>query len=162
MLDAIRNFIKTLRDEGSDHRPLASDPDIAAMALCFHVMGADGTITPDEMERLRDVVASDYGRSGKEIKQLLAQAEEASRESVDFYAFTSVLNRRLDEAGKVSFIELLFDLAFADGRKHELEEHVVWRISDLMGVSTRDRVFARQRVGERRAPGEEGDDVDET
>lgn len=161
MLEAIRNFIRTLRDEDDTHRPSARDPDIAAVALFFHVVGADGEITPGEMERLRDVVASDYGRSGSEMKKLLAQAEEADRDSVDLYSFTSVLNRRLDETEKVNFIELLWELAFADGDRHELEEHVVWRIADLMGVSSRERVLARQRVRARLAPGSEGEDVDE-
>lgn len=159
MFESIREFLNTLRDDDRDRRPSSSDPDIAAVALFFHVIGADGEVTPAETERLRDLVAADYGRSAREMKQLLAQAEAADRESVDLYAFTSVLNRRLDPEGKVRFVELLWELAYADGVKHELEEHVVWRIADLLGVSSRDRVLARQRVAARTGAG--GSDSDD-
>lgn len=146
MFETIREFLTSLRESDRERRFDSGDPDLAAVALFFHVIGADGRVSPDEIKALRDVVAEDYGRSDAELKALLAAAEAAEKESVDLYAFTSVLNRRLDEDGKVCFVELLWQLAYADGVRHELEEHVVWRIADLLGVSGRERVLARQRA----------------
>ena len=79
-------------------------------------------------------------------RELIALADEERVRAVDLYQFTSILNRSLEPEAKVHFIELLWNLAYADGYRHELEDHVVWRIADLMGVSNRDRVLARQRA----------------
>src|ERR1700730_6840619 len=42
-------------------------------------------------------------------------------------------------------VEMLWDIAFADGLVDEFEENTIWRIAELLGVSARDRVL-RQRV----------------
>lgn len=146
MLEQIRAFLDGLR--GGDDRPQAdaNEADVAAVALFFHVIGADGVIDPAETKALRAMIAEEYGDREASVKALIEAGAQADREAVDLYAFTSVLNRRLDADGKSHFIELLWRLAFADGHRHELEDHVVWRIADLMGVSNRERVMARQRA----------------
>jgi hypothetical protein len=44
---------------------------------------------------------------------------------------------------------MLWDIAYADGVADEFEENTIWRIAELLGVSTRDRVLLRQRVAGR-------------
>lgn len=145
MLDQIRAFLGGLRD-GGQTTPDASNPDVAAVALFFHVIGADGVIDEIESDKLRSLIAQEYDLSGAEMRKLIEAGEQADREAVDLFQFTSILNRSLEADAKVHFIELLWNLAYADGYRHELEDHVVWRIADLMGVSSRDRVLARQRA----------------
>lgn len=146
MLEQIRAFLSDLKGDDKRSGPDASDPDVAAVALFYHVIGADGVVDEAEAEALRIMITEEYADSGNSAKVLLEAGEAADRESVDLYSFTSVLNRSLDPEGKVHFIELLWRLAYADGHRHELEDHVVWRISELMGVSSRERVLARQRA----------------
>lgn len=150
MFDILRDFINGLSDEGGRRKAPRENPDVATVALFFSVIGADGEVTAQERAMLRDLVSKDYADSERELRELLEEAEAADRDSVDLYSFTSVLNWKLDPEQKIHFIELLWELAYADGVRHELEDHVVWRIADLMGVDGRDRVFARQRVAERR------------
>ncbi|MDP2733581.1 MAG: TerB family tellurite resistance protein [Hoeflea sp.] len=145
MLDQLRAFLEGLRPEGPT-APDGSDPDVAAVALFFHVIGADGVVDKVESDKLKSLIIEEYGVSGAEMRRLIEAGEQADREAVDLFAFTSVLNRSLDADAKVHFIELLWHLAYADGYRHELEDHVVWRIADLMGVSGRERVLARQRA----------------
>lgn len=157
MLEQIRAFLSGLGSDDGPARPDANNPDVAAVALFYHVIGADGVVDRAESETLRKMIAEEYADSSTSAEALLKAGEQADRESVDLYAFTSVLNRSLDADGKCHFIELLWRLAYADGHRHELEDHVVWRIADLMGVSSRERVLARQRALEQAgiADGEE-------
>ena len=57
---------------------------------------------------------------------------------MDFYQFTSVLKRALDDDGRQKIVEMLWDIAYADGAPDEFEENTIWRIAELLGVSTRD------------------------
>ena len=70
-------------------------------------------------------------------------------EAVDLYRFTSILMNTMSASDRIGFIEILWEMVYADGVRHELEDNVVWRISELLGVSGRDRVLMRQRVQER-------------
>ena len=43
-------------------------------------------------------------------------------------------------------VEILWDMAYADGELDEIEENVVWRIAELLGVSGRDRMELKRRA----------------
>ena len=160
MFDTLREFIKGLREDGARSCPVRENPDVAAVALFFNVIAADGEVTKAERTMLRDLVANVYAESPSDIDDLIRKAEMADSESVDLYSFTSILNRKPDPDEKVHFIELLWELAYADGVRHELEDHIVWRIADLMGVDGRDRILARQRVTKRSGIESDGDSGD--
>ena len=49
----------------------------------------------------------------------------------------------------------MWEIVFADGELHELEDHTLWRIAELIGVDRRDRILARQKA-QAQAPGSTG------
>lgn len=118
---------------------------LAAAALMFAVMDADGVRHEAERETLRDVLEETYHLDGAALDRLVSHAETAEAESVDLYQFTSSIVK-LDEKYRVHFIELLWEVVFADGEVHEMEDNVVWRVAELIGISPRERIEARRRV----------------
>ena len=118
---------------------------LAAAALMFAVMDADGHRDTAELEALENTLASYFGIEGEALQELVWKGEAAEAEAVDFYQFTSVLVK-LPEEERLHLLELLFEVVYADGELHELEDNMVWRIAELMGISTRDRVGLRQKV----------------
>jgi uncharacterized tellurite resistance protein B-like protein len=87
--------------------------------------------------------------------ELIEAAVAADRDAVDFYHFTSLLMRNLDEQGRLRVVEMLWEIAFADGVISEFEDNALWRVADLLGISSRDRIALRQRVAGHRAGKEE-------
>ena len=147
MLERLQKLFQSVSPSGRSSRALTrDDPRVAAAALFFHVVDADGDISKNERLKLRNVIASAYNLKGAELDAVLKAGEMADDEAVDLYAFTSILKRALDQEQRISFVELLWEVVYADGDRHELEENVVWRIAELLGVSARQRVWARQRV----------------
>lgn len=146
MLDRLKAFFGALSEKTEKNRLGTDDPRVAAAALMFHVIDADGVREEAERLRLREVLAEAYALSGRELDRVVSAGEAAGREAIDLFAFTSVLNRRLDEAAKVELIGLLWDMVYADGELHELEDNIVWRVAELIGVSTRDRMLERRRA----------------
>lgn len=112
----------------------------------FHVVNADGVLEDSERRKLRSTLSQAYSISGMDLEKLIRAGEEADREAIDLYAFTRVLKRHLDAEQRVDFVGLLWTMAYADGRADELEDNTVWRIAELIGVDSRDRIAARQRV----------------
>lgn len=147
MLDKVMSFLKGLPGvESSGTAATDDDPRVAAAALMFHVIEADGVRDDAEHKRLRQLLAEAYALQGRELEAIMRAGEQAEREAIDLYAFTSVLKRHLDEQARIEFIGLLWEMVYADGERHELEDNVVWRVAELIGVTTRDRITMRQRV----------------
>lgn len=128
---------------------------IAAVALCNQVMAADGRVTPEERAVVTDMLRTRYALEGKSLSALLQAGERAEKEAVDYFRFTSVLKRELTIEQRSAFLGLLWDIVYADGERSEVEDHVIWRIADLLGIETRERV--EQRIeAERRAEAKRG------
>lgn len=150
MLDRLKSFFGALTETPRKDVLGVDDPRVAAAALMVHIIEADGVRDEAERKRLRDLLADAYDLSGDTLDEVVSAGEKAEREAVDLFAFTSVLNRSLDETRKVDLIALLWEIVYADGEMHELEDNIVWRVSELIGVSPRDRMLMRQRVRDER------------
>ena len=147
MFDALKNFMAEVTGAEPPARPFdEEDFRLAAAALLIHVANVDGAIDLPERRRLKAIIEERFGLDAKQAAALTEAAEQTDRKAVDFYQFTSVLKHALDEGGRLKVVEMLWEIAFADGTVHELEENTIWRIAELLGVSSRERVSLRQKV----------------
>jgi len=79
-------------------------------------------------------------------EELIEAAIAADRDAVDFYHFTSLINRTLDDDGRRRIVEMMWEMVYLDGRASEFEDNVMWRVSDLLNIPARDRIELRRRV----------------
>lgn len=144
MLDRLREFLEGFAMPADRARPGADDPRVAIAALLYHLCAADGGVTPDESDRIRDLIADKFAIGPGEASRIFEAGREADEEAVDLFTFTSVLMRHLDEDARVRFVRALWEVSLVDGQLGELEDNLIWRISDLLGISTRQRMEAKQ------------------
>lgn len=146
MFDRIQSFFQNLGQSGSSKDFAPDDLRVAVAALCYQVMEADGTVSDVERRRLRELLQEHYKLSAGNLDALMDAGREAGSEAVDYYRFTADINRQLDEDQRIELIGILWDIVYADGERNEMEDHVIWRVADLLGVSVRDRVLQRQQA----------------
>jgi len=143
--------------EGVDSSPArvkdlrAEELRLAAGALLITAGGIDGRFDPEEKRKVKALLQKRFDLEPSETGQLFADAEARERDSVDLYRFTSVLCRELDQDGRKAIVEMLWEVVLADGVVDEFEANLVWRVAELVGVSTRDRVTLRKQVEARLA-----------
>lgn len=147
LFDRLKDFFASM-GEAADNEPETpkDDPKLAAAALFNYLIAADGVVDDAESTRLKELLASEFDISMDEAAALYEEGQSASQTSVDLYGFTSTLKQKLDQEQRIALIEVLWELAYADGERHQEEDHLIWRMSDLMGISGRERILARQRV----------------
>ena len=149
MFDLLKKFITDTVGRAEGDGGLAEDDyRLATAALLIHVANVDGKIDPPERVRLRELIEARFGLDDAATTRLIERAEQSDKEAVDFFHFTNVLKRSLDDDGRHKIIEMMWDVVFADGEVTEFEENVVWRIAALLGVSNRDRVMLRQKAAD--------------
>lgn len=145
MFGAIQKVIRNLKAESE---PVfdATDPRVATAALAVHAIAVDGIVDEPEKVKLRLLMQQKFDLSDDETSRLIAEARRRDLEAIDLYAFTSVLKRALDENGRRGVVEMLWDLVYADGEVHEVEDNFIWRVAELLGISSRERIALRKRV----------------
>jgi uncharacterized tellurite resistance protein B-like protein len=148
MLDSLKKFISDLT--GGEKHPARfeeNDYRLAAAALMIHASTVDGSgMSQVERDKLRTVLKSRFALDDAATEELIDVGTLADNEAVDLYHFTSLINRSLDEQGRLGIVEMMWEIVFADGRVNEFEDNLMWRAADLLGVSSRDRIALRRRV----------------
>ena len=148
---------------GSDDRQAEPiDHRVATAALLVHAVAVDGAVTAAERDMVLALTSAHFDLSDGEARRLMERATAIDREAVDLYGFTQHILAR-PEAERLQIMEMLWAVVYADGRLHEFEDNLLWRIGELIGVSNRDRVLLRKRVRERnRRSGGDPQAADET
>ncbi len=149
MLAAIRELIAELSGDAPRKTFAEDDQRLAVAALLVHIVSVDGVVTDAEKAALRTVLSERYGLSESDTESLVAEASRRDDEAVDLYGFTSVLKRTLDEDGRKRVIEMMWETVFADGSVSEFEDNTVWRVAELLGVSSRDRIELKRGAAHR-------------
>ncbi len=141
MFDAIAKLF------GSEPAPANApiEPRLAVAALLVHLATVDGTAKPEELRAVSNALKDHYGLDDASVSRLLEEARRRDREAVDFYQFTSRL-ARLENAEKIAIIRMMWQVVFADDTNHELEDNMVWRVAELIGVSSRERTVLRNQM----------------
>jgi uncharacterized tellurite resistance protein B-like protein len=121
------------------------DPKLAVAALLVHLAAVDGTMKDDERKTIKGVLQDHYDLDEEAVDQLVKQAAQRDAEAVDFYKFTQTLTQ-LDMDDRIEIIRMMWLVVFADQNNHELEDNMVWRIAELIGVSSRDRTILRNQI----------------
>jgi uncharacterized tellurite resistance protein B-like protein len=147
MLEAIRTFFSDISGNGKQAGKFDDgDYRLAAAALLVHALHIDGELSAVERGKLRAVLKYRFNLDDDATDELIQEATMIEGEAVDVFRFTSLLNRSLDEEGRLRIVEMMWEMAYADGRVSEFEDNLLWRVADLLGVSSRDRILLRQQV----------------
>ena len=81
-----------------------------------------------------------------EAQRLAELATATAQQATDLFGFTSQINSRFDMAQKLHMVELMWQVAYADGHLADHERHVLWRVADLLHVPQGAYVNARMRA----------------
>ncbi len=122
--------------------------DMATAILMIEVSRADFQQDVREMESIRLLLLSHLALSEEEVDRLLEAAHGEADRLVSLQHITRMMNKQMGQKEKVRVIELMWEVAFADGEKHHYEEHLLRQVADLLYVSHADFIQARHRAEE--------------
>lgn len=119
---------------------------MAAAALLVEAALLDGHFQAAERQVIKTLLKERFELSEEEAEYLIHEGAKAAGESSQLYAFTRVLKDRFSFEERIGMIEMLWEVAYADGVLHNFEASLMRRIAGLLYVADRDSGLARQRV----------------
>ena len=108
--------------------------ELTATILAYEIARSDGNIAESELSLLYEEIKKISAKVGKKEKKILEIIEEYSKNSVSFYEFINDINKDYSKENKLSLIQFLFDVAYADKILKVSEERLIRRIADLIKI----------------------------
>ncbi len=146
MLGAIREFFLSRIEPDIQAGPDEHGLRLATAALLFEMLRADDDEHPDERSAIERVLRDQFELSKEETLELSRLADQEAAEAASLYQFTGLINDHFTPEQKVSVVEMLWQVAYADGSLDPYEEALVRKIADLIYVPHRDFIRAKHRV----------------
>jgi len=78
-------------------------------------------------------------------KALLALAESQAKEATGLHGFTSLINKHWSEQQRLTLVEQMWRVVYADGRLDDHELHLMRKIQRLLHIPQKDFVAAKLR-----------------
>jgi len=146
MLDRIMAFLGDGGDPAHGTGDGTDDIAVAASALLVEAAVLDGQFDARERETIRQVLADHFDLGDAAAAALVEKGQEALADSHQLYEFTRKLKDEYSHEERVGILEMLWQVAYADGELHDFEANLVRRIAGLLYVADRDSGAARKRV----------------
>ncbi len=124
---------------------------IAVAVLLVEAARMDDHFDDSERRLIERLLAQKFQLNPEQTKELVRKAVEIDERSNQLYPFTRLAVERMDAAQRIGLIEMLWEVAYADGVLDPEEDALLRRIAGLIYVSDVDRAAARLRVLERLA-----------
>ncbi|MAF48184.1 MAG: TerB family tellurite resistance protein [Rhodospirillales bacterium] len=118
----------------------------AAAALLVESACSDGDFDADERASITQLLRNQFELSKDETQTLIEEAEQAVEETGQLYGFTRVIKDQYTPEQRIGMIEMLWQVAFADGNVDMYESNLIRRVAGLIFVTDMDRGLAKKRV----------------
>jgi len=154
MFNEIHKFIQSQLDPlAKDERAPASDDQIklATAALMYEVAGADNSLDEREQRTIVQALASAFDISQQDSEKLTELAQAQASDAVSLHAFTSVITKEWPYEERSRVIEMMWDVALADGRLDDHEQHLMRKLASLLYIPHSAYIAAKIRAQEKRA-----------
>jgi len=112
--------------------------ELTAAVLAYEIARIDGNISSDELSVLMEEVKVISSKVGKKESEILKIIEIYSKDSVSFYEFVEDINKNFTKNDKLSLLEFMWRIAFADGNLDVDEERLIRRLADMIKIRDLD------------------------
>jgi uncharacterized tellurite resistance protein B-like protein len=145
MLRALKQFF-----EQNITHPQSGTPEqalhVATAALLAEIVRIDGDVQPEERAIAVRAIHEKFGLGAAQADTLLQLAEAEVAGATDYYQFTSLINQHFSQEKKERMIELMWQVAYADGQLSAHELHVMRKMARLLHVPDSAYIAAKMRA----------------
>lgn len=146
MINRLKSLLMEALGDSPDDRDDGMQVRLAAAVLLVEAAMMDGHMDPQESDHILALLRARFGLSDEEARALLDEAMAADEAASQILPFTKAVKDRFSPEQRVEMIEMLWEVAYADGRLHDYEANLVRRIGGLIFVSDQEAGAARKRA----------------
>lgn len=139
-------FKELLADSRDGDRRGAEALRLAVAVLLVEAARMDGRVDAAERRTIARLLGRRFQLADDAAEGLIGRAAGEAERSSQLFGFTHEVNRRLSTEERVGLVEMLWEVAYADGRLHDFESSLMRRLAGLLHVPDAESGAARRRV----------------
>lgn len=145
MIERIKHMLFAGGAKGQAQRKEAAI-ELACAALLVEAAVLDGEFDDAERATIERLLTDHFKLDTREVADLIRDAEAAIEDANELYTLTRTIKDKMEVEERTTIIEMLWEVAYADGELHDYESNLVRRLAGLLYVSDRESGEARKRV----------------
>jgi uncharacterized tellurite resistance protein B-like protein len=138
------NFIKNLfKKESSKSDTVSFEPNelqIAVSKILVRTAKIDDEFHILEEQKILELLIKYFSLNDEDSKNLLELGISEEKSATDLYAYTNTIKKSLELSERKKIIEMMWQIIVTDDNFDPYENNLVWRVAELIGISTRERV----------------------
>ena len=146
MMDRLRAWLTEEQEGLSGDRETLQ---LAVAALLMEAAQVDGSLDEQERTTVQRLLERKFRLSPEASRALAATGEHHAERSAQLFGFTRTINERVPRERRIELIEMLWEVAYADGALDPLEDAMLRQVGGLIDVADPERGAARRRVLQR-------------
>ncbi|WP_440110950.1 TerB family tellurite resistance protein [Acidovorax sp. BL-A-41-H1] len=119
---------------------------LAAAVLLVEVVRFDGKADEAERAAMVNALRSRFALTDDEVAGLLELAHTTSQTAYDYQRFTGSLNDHFTQPEKISLVEAMWQVAYADSYLDANENHTISKVAGLLHVTHGEYIAAKLRA----------------
>jgi uncharacterized tellurite resistance protein B-like protein len=154
MLKTLKQFFEKHVEAGfkvQDTASLEHSIRLAGAVILVETAMADFEFDRSERKAIAAALKTAHLVSEDEAHELLHLAEVEVDASVSLHEFINVLNRNLNPDQKRVIMEMLWEVAYADGRIDKYEDYRIRKLADLLHVPHKHFIQAKLKIEQKRS-----------
>ena len=144
MLNRLRQYFERELQAQDGHQE--QQLQLATAALLLEMARSDNEVDARELATIKQEIKRRFHLDPQQTQALLALAETEVAELTSYHPITQLIKNEFNDQEKSHIIELLWMVAFSDGKLDKHEEHLLRKIANLIYVSRADIVAAKHRA----------------
>jgi uncharacterized tellurite resistance protein B-like protein len=138
------NFIKNLfKKESSKSDTVSFEPNelqIAVSKILVRTAKIDDEFHILEEQKILELLTKYFSLNDEDSKNLMELGISEEKSATDLYAYTNTIKKSLELNERKKIIEMMWQIIVTDDNFDPYENNLVWRVAELIGISTRERV----------------------
>ncbi len=148
MMDILKKVFGKTSEEGKQGggRDVSHDIRIASCALLLEMSQIDDEFSDSERDRIMSILKKNFQISDEHAEALLKASKEGLDGSIDLWRFTNLINKNYSPEEKFGLIEIIWKVAYADGKLDKHEDYLVHKLAQLLRLDHTRLIEAKLKV----------------
>ncbi|MCC7325779.1 MAG: TerB family tellurite resistance protein [Burkholderiales bacterium] len=120
--------------------------EIAVVTLLVEMAQSDRTLATGELVTVERIVRERFGLDAATAGRLIAAARAELDAALEDWVFANAVREGFDARERLEIVELLWEVVYADGKLARLEESLMRRVANEIGIGEVEREAARAQA----------------
>ena len=132
------NFFKKNNNESKNEIKASFEIELTAAVLAYEIARIDGDFSDTELSILMEEIKTISNKVNKNEQEILKIIKNYLKDSVSFYEFVEDINKNYKTEEKISLLEFMWRIAYADGKLDVDEERLIRRLANMINIKDLD------------------------